>query len=168
MICAQPTFALFHAEGMQAQCVECDHGYQCADGIPRKCERGKYSDGSGACQECKAGHFCSEDSTSKEEMEQQKCPAGVYCPEGTDSVPVLATHPCPAGSYCPEVSFSMFVARRLNLRAQVNDTTLRAGVTLYYIFVMQVETPTLSPYDLRLVFPSKGLVRVPFCISGEV
>ncbi|CDJ27837.1 LOW QUALITY PROTEIN: uncharacterized protein EMH_0035300 [Eimeria mitis] len=56
-----------------------------------------------ACEECLAGHYCSEEGTSREQMEKQKCPAGAYCDAGVDSVPVPASHPCPAGNYCPEV-----------------------------------------------------------------
>ncbi|CDJ42865.1 hypothetical protein ETH_00031845 [Eimeria tenella] len=87
---------------MDAQCVACDPGYECADGVRVACARGLYSDGSASCLPCKAGHYCSEEATTEEQMNKQKCPAGVFCDAGVDSIPTLASHPCKAGSYCPE------------------------------------------------------------------
>ncbi|KAL8431207.1 hypothetical protein Efla_000152 [Eimeria flavescens] len=90
--------------GMAAQCVTCDAGYKCAKGLRSPCGRGYYSDGGGVCLACKAGHYCTDEVTTREQMQQQRCPAGTFCPEGVDSVPLLASHPCPQGHYCPEGS----------------------------------------------------------------
>ncbi|CDJ61176.1 hypothetical protein EMWEY_00001130 [Eimeria maxima] len=92
--------------GQDAQCVVCDPGFQCTAGQRLACDRGFYSDGDSGnptCKQCLAGHYCSEEGTSREQMEKQQCPAGAYCAAGVASVPVPASHPCPAGNYCPKV-----------------------------------------------------------------
>ncbi|KAL8271281.1 hypothetical protein Esti_004796 [Eimeria stiedai] len=88
--------------GMGAQCVVCDPGYKCAGGLRTPCGRGYFSEGGSACTKCEAGHYCPDEVTTREQMEQQKCPAGTFCKEGVDSVPWVSSHPCPKGSYCPE------------------------------------------------------------------
>ncbi|KAL8441974.1 hypothetical protein Emag_006751 [Eimeria magna] len=89
--------------GMDAQCVECDPGYKCIGGMRTPCGRGYFSEGGTDCQKCEAGRYCSEEVTTREQMEEQKCPAGAFCGVGVDSVPWVASHPCPRGNYCPEV-----------------------------------------------------------------
>ncbi|XP_026190433.1 cell death abnormality protein 1-like [Cyclospora cayetanensis] len=98
--------------GQEAQCVTCDPGYKCSGGIRSPCGRGYYSDGSGECKTCLAGHYCWKEATTSQQMDKQKCPAGAYCEAGTSSIPLPASHPCPSGSYCPEVRFSSLPCRK--------------------------------------------------------
>ena len=101
---------------LDAVCVGCPPGHECADGVATACARGWFSvDGAGACEPCGANHTtAAEGSTSAadcvcENPQQDQCLA---CEPGSSWSAMGGCRRCPAGFFC---FFFLFFFKTLDL-----------------------------------------------------